>query len=117
MNQPQEITITINENKAVTTESIRLYKEMMREAVRSVVALVQVNNNIIDFTIAKIERPDMLEGYYECHIVINNQPITFEVNFPSKLENNYTEAVYKLIIGELSKKLFELIMPQIIRSL
>lgn len=117
MAQSQEININVVEQKAPTIESVKLYKEMMEEAVKSVVALVQVENNIIDFTVAKIARIDSLVGYYQCHLVINGKDIDFKVDFPSIINKNSTEEVYRLILDALSKELFELIMPQIMKEL
>jgi len=111
------ININVVEQKAPTIESVKLYKEMMEEAVKSVVALVQVKNNLIDFTVAKIERMDRIEGYYQCHLIVNGKAIDFEVNFPSKFIANTTEEVYRLILTALTKELFELIMPQIMKEL
>lgn len=117
MEQLQEIKINVVEQRAPTIESVKLYKEMMEEAVKSVVALVQVSNNIIDFTVAKIERLDTIIGYYQCHLVVNGKNIDFRVDFPSRVNKNSTEEVYRLILNALSKELFELIMPQIMKEL
>ena len=117
MSQLTEVNINVVEQKAPTIESVKLYKEMMEEAVKSVVALVQVSNNLIDFTVAKIERLDSIVGYYQCHLVVNGKNIDFKVDFPSRANKNSTEEVYRLLLDALSKELFELIMPQIMKEL
>lgn len=108
---PQQIKVTVTENKAPTDESVRLLNSLQEKALANLVKTVKVSNNVIDGVLFIFEA--QAETFQRKGILVfkingveykieNTYDLDNTINFSEELS---VESFVKKIISELSKEI------------
>lgn len=112
--------VTVNEHRAPTDDSIRLFREMQDKAWDSVVQAFTLETVFGTANIFEYKDPDWFGTTYAGFIKINEQELNFKIRITDiekrALYPNYAEHVFNNLVKELAKTIAAKMMAEAINS-
>lgn len=107
---------TINVNRAPTTASVRLLKEMEEAALKKIVSEIRVEDNIFNFVAEVMIDHLCLKDKLIVKYSINNNERCETIELPNRYEAHNKEEYIRLIYKRLSDKLAEYIIISVYKK-
>lgn len=118
-NQPrirETVETTIHEHRAPTDESIKIYKDMVEKAEKSVLDRFELRDNFLNCSMAILEKVDNMSKRVVYKVVLNGKIIEgtldIELNHLMLGRDEVIKMVYEKISKEITQQLFESITQE-----
>lgn len=124
LSQPQyvtrEVTKTVHENRAPTDESIKIYKEMVDKAEKSVLDTFVISDNILNGSIVVLRNAETMGIDVIYRFTLNGKKfegrIRPEYHEVIKVRNEVIRIVYEKMSKEIASQLFDTLKSDDIRN-
>lgn len=102
--------INITEKRAPTDESVELLKDMEKSALKNIIDIIDVKNNLFSGRIIKLAKIDMSVNFI-VKMKINNKEISFEVNVPDYPDMD-AQSQIEIFFENASKELLMILLKE-----
>ena len=124
LSQPQyitrEVTKTVHEHRAPTDESIKIYKEMVDKAEKSILDVFVISDNILNGSIAVLRNAETMGIDVIYRFILNGNRLEGSIKTEYREMIRSREEVIRVVYEKLSKKiaahLFDTLDTESIRS-